>query len=47
VAGFSGEKLENMLDQITKKEFKFLEIIGAAFGLLIGLIQVGLTIISK
>ena len=47
VAGFSGERLENLLDQITKKEFKFLEIIGAAFGLLIGLIQVALTIISK
>jgi uncharacterized membrane protein YheB (UPF0754 family) len=47
VAGFSGEKLENMLDQITKKEFKFLEVIGAAFGLLIGLVQVALTIISK
>jgi uncharacterized membrane protein YheB (UPF0754 family) len=47
VAGFSSERLENLLDQITKKEFKFLEIIGAAFGLLIGLIQVVLTIISR
>ena len=40
VAGFSTEKLEDILDQITKKEFKFLELIGALFGLLIGLIQV-------
>ena len=40
VAGFSSEKLENILDQITKKEFKFLEVIGAVFGFLIGLIQV-------
>ncbi|MBI3883710.1 MAG: DUF445 family protein [Sphingobacteriales bacterium] len=40
VAGFSSEKLEDMLDQITKKEFQFLEVIGAFFGLLIGIIQV-------
>ena len=40
VAGFSTEKLENILDQITKKEFMFLEVIGGVFGLLIGLIQV-------
>ena len=40
VAGFSTEKLEDILDQITKKEFKFLELIGALFGLLIGLVQV-------
>ncbi|MBL0057100.1 MAG: DUF445 family protein [Chitinophagaceae bacterium] len=40
VAGFSSEKLEHILDQITKKEFAFLEIIGAVFGFLIGLLQV-------
>jgi uncharacterized membrane protein YheB (UPF0754 family) len=40
VAGFSSQKLEDILNQITKKEFKFLEIIGAGFGLLIGLAQV-------
>lgn len=40
VAGFSSDKLEDILDQITKKEFKFLELVGAVFGLLIGLIQV-------
>ncbi len=39
VAGFSSSKLEDILDQITKKEFKFLELVGAVFGLLIGLIQ--------
>ena len=40
VAGFSSDKLEDILDQITKKEFKFLELVGAVFGFLIGLVQV-------
>ena len=40
VAAFSSEKLEDILNQITKKEFQFLEIIGGVFGLLIGLVQV-------
>ncbi len=40
VAGFSSDKLENILQQITKKEFQFLELVGAAFGFLIGIIQV-------
>lgn len=47
VANFSTEKLEDILDQITKKEFKFLEIIGGLFGLLIGLIQVLITILTQ
>lgn len=40
VAGFSSAKLEDILDQITKKEFKFLELVGAVFGFVIGLLQV-------
>lgn len=40
VANFSSEKLEDILTQITKKEFQFLEVIGAFFGFLIGLVQV-------
>lgn len=40
VAGFSSGKLEDILNQITKKEFKFLEVIGGVFGLLIGVAQV-------
>ena len=40
VAGFSSGKLEDILNQITKKEFKFLEVIGGLFGLLIGVAQV-------
>ncbi len=39
VAGFSSEKLEDILQQITRKEFQFLEFIGAFFGFLIGVIQ--------
>ena len=40
VKGFSGEKLEAILKTITKKEFQFLEIAGATFGCLIGIIQI-------
>ena len=40
VAGFSSGKLEDILNQITKREFKFLEVTGGVFGFLIGLIQV-------
>jgi len=47
IAGFSAEKLEDMLDQITKKEFKFLEFSGAFFGLLIGMIQVLFMLLTK
>ena len=47
VANFSSEKLEDILDQITKKEFKFLEAIGGAFGLLIGLAQVLVAYLTK
>lgn len=45
VAAFSSEKLENILSQITKKEFQFLEVIGAVFGLLIGLVQLAIALI--
>jgi uncharacterized membrane protein YheB (UPF0754 family) len=47
VASFSSEKLEDILNQITKKEFQFLEIIGGVFGFIIGLIQVGFAILSN
>ena len=40
VASFSSNKLEDILNQITKKEFKFLELVGAVFGMLIGIVQV-------
>ena len=47
VANFSTEKLEDILNQITKKEFTFLEFIGGFFGLLIGLIQVLVSLLTK
>ena len=47
VASFSYEKLEDILNQITKKEFQFLEVIGAVFGFIIGLVQVLLTQLSN
>lgn len=46
VASFSSEKLENILKQITKSEFIFLEIVGAVFGCTIGVIQVVLSLLT-
>jgi uncharacterized membrane protein YheB (UPF0754 family) len=39
VANFSSDKLEEILESVMKKEFKFLEIIGGVLGFAIGLIQ--------
>ena len=47
VAAFSSEKLEDILNLITKKEFKFLEFIGGFFGLLIGIIQVLVSVLTS
>lgn len=43
VAAFSTDKLESILYQIMSREFRFVEIIGAVLGVVIGLIQVLLT----
>ena len=43
VAGFSSDKLEEILYQIMSKEFRFVEIIGAVIGFIIGVVQVILT----
>lgn len=40
VALLSPEKLENLINSILKKEFKFIEFIGGVLGFLIGLLQV-------
>jgi uncharacterized membrane protein YheB (UPF0754 family) len=45
VAAFSSEKLESILYGIMAREFRFVEIIGGVLGLLIGLLQVLLTIV--
>lgn len=46
VSGFSSDKLEEILQSIMSKEFRFVEIIGGVLGFIIGLLQVFLTIIS-
>jgi uncharacterized membrane protein YheB (UPF0754 family) len=40
VNGFSTDKLEEILQKIMNKEFRFVEIIGGFLGLLIGIVQV-------
>jgi uncharacterized membrane protein YheB (UPF0754 family) len=43
VSNFSSDKLEEILQSIMSKEFKFIEIIGAVLGFLIGIIQLFIT----
>jgi uncharacterized membrane protein YheB (UPF0754 family) len=45
VANYSSDKLEEILLAVMKKEFWFLEIVAAILGLVIGLIQMGLSLI--
>jgi uncharacterized membrane protein YheB (UPF0754 family) len=40
VAAFSSDKLEGLLFAILKKEFRFIELVGAILGFLIGIIQI-------
>ncbi|HSZ85541.1 MAG TPA: DUF445 family protein [Puia sp.] len=47
VAAFSSEKLEKMLNQILTKEFRFVEVIGAALGFFIGVLQILITFLMK
>lgn len=47
VASFSSDKLEDILNQIMSREFKFVEIIGAVLGFIIGLVQIFITFISS
>ncbi|HEY6901435.1 MAG TPA: DUF445 family protein [Puia sp.] len=47
IANFSNDRLEAMLNQFLTKEFRFVEIIGAALGFLIGLLQIALTLLMK
>ncbi len=47
VSAFSSDKLEEILFQIMSKEFRFVEIIGAVIGFIIGLLQILLTSIMN
>jgi uncharacterized membrane protein YheB (UPF0754 family) len=47
IAGFSNDRLEAMLNEFLTKEFRFVEVIGAALGFLIGLLQIGMTLLTK
>ncbi|TAH01161.1 MAG: DUF445 family protein, partial [Sphingobacteriales bacterium] len=46
VSKLSSDKLEDLLYQIMSREFRFVELIGAVLGFLIGLIQVGITLLA-
>ena len=43
VSSFSSDKLEEILYQIMSKEFRFVEVIGAVIGFIIGVVQVLIT----
>lgn len=45
VAGYSSDKLEEILQAVMKKEFWFLEVVAAVLGFVIGLVQMGLTLL--
>lgn len=47
VANFSNEKLEEMIMSVIHKELQFVEISGGILGFLIGLMQVGLVMLSE
>jgi uncharacterized membrane protein YheB (UPF0754 family) len=47
VSSFSSDKLEEILFQIMSKEFRFVEIIGAVLGFIIGTVQVLLTVLTS
>jgi uncharacterized membrane protein YheB (UPF0754 family) len=47
IANFSSGKLEGMLNRVMTKEFRFVEVIGAALGFFIGLLQIFLSLLMK
>jgi len=47
VSGFSSDKMEIILNQIMSKEFRFVEIIGGVLGLIIGILQVLITLLTS
>lgn len=47
IKNFSSDKLEQMLNQILTKEFRFVEVIGAVLGFLIGVVQILITLATN
>jgi uncharacterized membrane protein YheB (UPF0754 family) len=47
IAGFSADRLESLLNEFLTKEFRFVEIIGAVLGFLIGVLQILLTLLMR
>lgn len=47
VSNFSSDKLEEILYQIMSKEFRFVELIGALIGFIIGALQVAISIFTN
>jgi uncharacterized membrane protein YheB (UPF0754 family) len=47
IASFSADRLETMLNEFLTKEFRFVEIIGAALGFIIGALQILLTLLLR
>ncbi len=47
VINFSDEKFEGLLMSVISKELRFIEIAGAVLGFIIGLVQVGLILVSE
>ncbi|XVJ68052.1 MAG: DUF445 family protein [Lacibacter sp.] len=46
VKNFSSDQLEDILYQVMAREFRFVEIIGGVLGFLIGLLQIGITLLT-
>ncbi len=47
IAGFSSDRLESLLNEFLTKEFRFVELIGAVLGFLIGVLQILLTLLMR
>ncbi|HEX4956665.1 MAG TPA: DUF445 family protein [Lacibacter sp.] len=47
VKNFSSDQLEAILYQVMSREFRFVEILGGILGFLIGLLQVGISLVSN
>jgi uncharacterized membrane protein YheB (UPF0754 family) len=47
VKAFSSDKLEDILYQVMAKEFRFVEVIGAVLGFIIGVLQIFITLLTQ